>query len=113
MNDLLASVAAGLAAAFEPGDRVEVAVTEQPDRLLVPPAVWAAEHQIEAIEDAGGAPLDITVDPAAGCVTVAGSEATCAALDLGRVNRLSSCQPSIPGCQISVLALTFLDLIRF
>jgi SNF2 family DNA or RNA helicase len=72
MNDLLACVAGGLEAAFEPGDRVEVAVTDQPDRLLVPPAVWAAQGQIEAIEDADGAPLPVTVDPAAGCLTVAG-----------------------------------------
>jgi len=72
MDHLLASVAGGLEAAFEPGDRVEVAVTDQPDRLLVPRLAWAMGDSIEVVEDSDGAPLDVTADAAAGCLIVPG-----------------------------------------
>jgi SNF2 family DNA or RNA helicase len=73
MNDLLAGVAGGLETAFEPGDRVELTVTDEPDRLLVPPTAWpAAGGAIEAIEDANGAPLCATFDPALGCLSLTG-----------------------------------------
>jgi SNF2 family DNA or RNA helicase len=72
MDDLLACVAGGLEAAFELGDRVEVTVTEDPDRVVAPPIVWAAKHQIDVVEDTNGVLLAVRVDPTTGCLTLPG-----------------------------------------
>ncbi len=72
MNQFDALAAGTLEAGFEPGDRVELAIAGEADRLIVPPLVWAASPSIDVVDDPSGAPLNITANAATGCLTVQG-----------------------------------------
>jgi len=61
-----------LQAGLEPGDRFELAVVGEADRLAVPHVVWAAAESIEVVEGPGGNALDVTADASTGCLKVRG-----------------------------------------
>ena len=72
MNPFVAATADATKSDLESGDRFELAVTDQIDRLRVPRVVWAAAGSIEAVEDQDGSPLKVRVAPETSSLTVPG-----------------------------------------